>query len=162
MDEVVKNIEGCYAKNYKAFIKQAHGIIKDHHDAEEIVQETFVRALRFKHSFNEDGDMTKWIKTILFRCAMNHLNENKMQGMSRGVEEEDIFTDSDADYKGLLSSEVSKMVERISDPKKKQVCYNYFIIGNPLRHVAKCSGLGYNNTAYIVKAFKTDLKKVYS
>ncbi len=42
----------------------AHSLARNGDDADDLVQETYLRALRSRHTFREDGNMRRWLFTI--------------------------------------------------------------------------------------------------
>jgi RNA polymerase sigma-70 factor (ECF subfamily) len=48
-------------------------VVRNHHDAEEICQETFLRAFAALDSFNERYRFSTWLFTIAYRLSLNHL-----------------------------------------------------------------------------------------
>ncbi|MBN1341557.1 MAG: RNA polymerase sigma factor [Phycisphaerae bacterium] len=48
-------------------------ILRDHHDAEEICQEAFLRAFSALSSFSQEYRFSTWLFTIAYRLCLNHL-----------------------------------------------------------------------------------------
>lgn len=48
----------------------AYSVLRDHHDAEDATQETFVRVLRARRKLNTVDDPRKWIAKIAWRVAV--------------------------------------------------------------------------------------------
>jgi len=47
----------------------ALGLVRNHHDAEEVVQETFLRAFRGLHRFRGDAAFSSWLYRIAVNCG---------------------------------------------------------------------------------------------
>lgn len=48
-------------------------ILRDHHDAEEICQDAFLRAFSALDSFSQEYRFSTWLFTIAYRLCLNHL-----------------------------------------------------------------------------------------
>src|SRR3954470_4069384 len=59
------------------------------HDAEDIAQDTFVKAYHAMNRFDGSGSFTSWIFTIAKRTALNHLRDRRWEVSSETVEEVD-------------------------------------------------------------------------
>ncbi len=51
--------------------------VRDHHDAEELCQEAFLRAFRSLDSFNFDYRFSTWLFTIGYRLCLNLMRSNR-------------------------------------------------------------------------------------
>jgi RNA polymerase sigma-70 factor (ECF subfamily) len=87
-------------------------------DAEDVVQEAFLRGYRKLESFESRSDFGTWIYRIAVRCALNKIGGSHMDGSSRVAEQSDPeqnevqVADSAADPERLLlSGEISAMQE---------------------------------------------------
>ena len=57
----------------RLLFKVAYGILRNSHDAEDVVQETFLRVHR--KGFQSVGDLRAWLATIAFRIAIDRKPE---------------------------------------------------------------------------------------
>lgn len=55
----------------------AYGFVRDHDDAEEITQDTFIRAHRSLASFRGDAELGTWLYRIAVNLSLNCLNQRK-------------------------------------------------------------------------------------
>jgi RNA polymerase sigma-70 factor (ECF subfamily) len=53
----------------------AHSVLRNHHDAEDATQETFVRLLRAQRKLSTVDDARKWIARIAWRVAVERRNK---------------------------------------------------------------------------------------
>ncbi len=65
----------------------AYGLLGNHHDAEEVVQDSFVRAYRGLDSFRGDSSFETWIHRITMNLARNkfHWNRRRGEGMTMSL-----------------------------------------------------------------------------
>jgi RNA polymerase sigma-70 factor, ECF subfamily len=67
---------------------KAYSIVKNHLDADDIVQETFLRAYRSLPGFRFESSFRTWLITITTRQALNHLDRLRKGHVSLDAEEE--------------------------------------------------------------------------
>lgn len=155
-------IEKVYKEKYDKFVKQAYNILKQQQDAEDAVQEAFCRALKYQDAYNDKGDIAKWISGIVKFSALKVLNDNRMGGLSRNIEEDDVFTDDDLGEVAKTKAELVRVIESIKCPTKRQICYAHFIIGDPVREIqAIMPELNRNAIKHVLYKFNKDLKVRY-
>jgi RNA polymerase sigma-70 factor, ECF subfamily len=63
------DLESCIQQHARLLFKVAYGVLRNSHDAEDVVQETFLRAHRSR--FSEVRDSQAWLATIAFRLAID-------------------------------------------------------------------------------------------
>jgi len=66
-------------KYYKNLYRFAFENLQSHHDADEICQETFLRALKDINTIREDGSFKGWIFTIAQNLIRKHFKRNNRQ-----------------------------------------------------------------------------------
>jgi len=65
--------------SYKDFVYTiAINIVKNSQDAEDIAQETFVKAFKQLHTFNGKSKFSTWLYTITFRTAISSIRKSKL------------------------------------------------------------------------------------
>lgn len=65
----------------------ALGIVKNHHDALDVVQETFVRVHQNLPSFKGDAAFSTWLHRIAYNAAIDQVRRNNGRGESVEVED---------------------------------------------------------------------------
>ncbi len=68
-----------YQQNQRKIFAVCFNIMKNHQDAEDACQETFIRAWQFRSEFRGESAFATWITRIAFNCCFNKLRifENK-------------------------------------------------------------------------------------
>ncbi|MFA7230358.1 MAG: sigma-70 family RNA polymerase sigma factor [Victivallaceae bacterium] len=61
------------------------GLISDHHDAEEVVQDAFVRAFRALDKFRGDANFNTWLHRIAVNLARNKYHWNRRRGSGQNI-----------------------------------------------------------------------------
>jgi len=75
------NLEGNVHQHARLLFKVAYGVLRNSHDAEDVVQETFLRAHRSDAS--EIRDMQSWLATIAFRLALDRKRKPEELDLSK-------------------------------------------------------------------------------
>ena len=93
-----------YRANYGPLLRQARAILGDSGLAEEVVQETFVRAWRACSAFDPHGSpMLVWLSVILRRLALDRMrSRGRRPGMARSVPDNDAMGPPQPDGVELL------------------------------------------------------------
>ena len=120
--QAFNELAAMYSKRLYAFI---HTILDNHAAADDVIQETFVRAYLNIDKFNPDDNFTQWIFTIAYRLSMNHLkSESKRKRREIQYEECRVHpaAEKSAVEKHVLenerSLEITQAVQTLS-PKQK-------------------------------------------
>lgn len=65
----------------KALLNFANKLTRDPNEAEDLVQETFIKAFRSKDSFMEGSSFKSWSFTILKNCFITRYRKTKRRGL---------------------------------------------------------------------------------
>ncbi len=79
--ECLKGRPAAQKKLYEFFAPQMLGVCfrytKSLQDAEDVLQDGFVRVFRFIHQYRQDGEVGAWIRRIMVNTALNYLKQSK-------------------------------------------------------------------------------------
>jgi len=67
---VTDDVEQLIREHARFVFRVAYSVLRNHHDAEDAAQETFVRVLRQRDRLNDIADPRAWIGTIAWRTAV--------------------------------------------------------------------------------------------
>ena len=81
----------------KAMFNVAMRITQDYMEAEDVLQEAFVRAFKNLESFKGDSTFGAWFKRIVVNTSINHIKKRKMEF----VEMEDRFVEAEESDKHI-------------------------------------------------------------
>jgi len=70
MDERTRALERLYRDRYIAFRNTLATVTGSYDSARDVVQETFVRAIRKRRDFRGEGSLEAWVWRIAFRTAL--------------------------------------------------------------------------------------------
>ena len=68
-------IEAHYRINYKYLVNRCRGPSRGKHNGEDVVQEAYLRALKYWKAFKYEQDLNSWINGILKRCLIDKIRE---------------------------------------------------------------------------------------
>jgi RNA polymerase sigma-70 factor, ECF subfamily len=103
--------------HYKYFIKVAANLTRNEDDAKDLVQEAYIRAYRFYHTFEKDTNAKAWMYRILKNLFINYAaKKQKAPHLLSNYEKPDTlpwFASPDKDT--LMSDEFVKAINSIKD-----------------------------------------------
>ncbi len=120
----------------------AHRIVKDIQAAEDVTQNSVMRALRFHHEFKNNCPLKNWLGTITANESYNHLRRYRRQFEDidlRLIPAPDIEDDPDSEIKDRIRIEVGRL-----SGKQKEVIVMRVYGGLTIREISKILGCNYN------------------
>ena len=145
-------IEEFFRDNYQVLVKRIQARRMQESDAEDVVQEAFARALKYRDSFNPDfHEIGAWFNTILNNAFKDYRHANFTGDYSFCEEEHD---ELDASEQGWVDANMLKKIrEEVSKLPKGQAS---------IVHLVLLSGYKYKEAAQILdQKFETVKKTVY-
>ncbi len=138
-----------YDKTYKVVFFVAFRILGDKHAAEDVVQDTYLKAVTNIHGYNADN-FTAWITTIARNGALNEYNRTKRQSATDFSAEGDFregnFSMPDEDSFGLISA-----AKKLLDETDYRIVVMCAIAGYKRREAAKTLGMPVSTVSYRLK-----------
>ena len=87
-------------KVYQAFYRLAYQVIiqitKDHAATEDIIQESFLKAIDHKPAIRSEAQLINWLKVVIRNSTYNYLRKHKKR--LNEVDVESVFIDNTIDY----------------------------------------------------------------
>jgi len=105
----------------------AYHITNDHDDAQDLLQETFLKAFRFWDKFEKGTNLKAWLFRIMKNSYINRYRKEKKEGVSVSYDEVEDFVETIRDEayhsenlaeslsKNLLDDEVARALESLPD-----------------------------------------------
>lgn len=75
--EAADKLEAWLSAGYAQAYRTAFLILHDHHDAEEVVQEAFLRAWRFRSAIPDGDGVRPWMYRVVVNCCLSRLRADK-------------------------------------------------------------------------------------
>lgn len=135
-------------------------------DAEEIVQDAFVKAYGSLGKFRRDSSFSSWIYRIAYNTAISHLRKNKNVRMTELAEERLRIADEDspAEREGLFREEqLSRLEEALArlSPDERAVVQLFYLEERPVREISRITGLSENNVKTRLHRIRKRLGAIY-
>ena len=140
----------------------AYRVLKDHQDAEEAAQDTFVKVFHALDDYRGDGKVTTWLYTITYRNCLNRMRSNRLHV----VEVEDQVREGKADstyVSGLESLEradrselIRRGMEQLSS-KESAVLTLFYLEEQSLKEISEIMGLTSSNAKVILHRGRKNL-----
>ncbi len=110
-------------------------------EAEDILQEAFIKIFQNLASFRGESTLGAWIKRIVINTAIKHLrSQQHWQEMSDVVQYENHFSDNAIGIEGLHFKELLAMIQKL--PKGCQAVFNLYAIEGFQHHeIAEMLGI---------------------
>lgn len=116
--QLIVRILGGHAEEYSYFLDRYASqvfslvtrLVKNRLDAEEITQDSFVRAFTALDSFNFRSEFSTWICRIAYNCAIQHLRKQKHE-FTVDISEEQLTCISDNMADEVLSVDSSDRIQ---------------------------------------------------
>lgn len=158
-----KQIEQFYRDNYSTLVKRLNRRAGGVENAEDVLQEAFLRALKYCDSFNpERQEIGAWFNTIMNNTLVVHQRAVMLDGMSTSYDEElhEECYECDAESKLLIG----EIIERIEDKdeRHRNILHLFFVCGYKIREVQQVVGGGYKGIQMLIHRFKLTMIEEYS
>jgi len=157
-------------RHSRAIFRVAYRMTRNEQDADDIVQETFLRAYRQIDHFEERSSFSTWLHRVAVNCALDSIRARKRRDAHPSWNEEEDPMDSipssePAQDRLLMSAEVkarvSKALEDLSSNERTAFVLRHFE-GMPIDEIGRTLGTQVNatkNTIFsAVKKIRTALE----
>jgi len=115
MAQVAENVlEAMVREHSRLVYRVAYSVVRNHHDAEDVTQETFARVLRYGKKIGEVRDQKTWLARIAWRVAVDRrkkMPEISLDDATNTVSE--LRTSIASAEEVVLGSEMSRLLEAL-------------------------------------------------
>jgi RNA polymerase sigma-70 factor (ECF subfamily) len=148
-------------EEYPKFCKRVQGRVGGTVNAEDVVQEAFSRALRYKESYRDGTSIGGWFNRILINAVSDFNRIERLNGLSDGHEEEE-GTDlmDNLQFRTQLVGKVLGHLDEYDD-ETREVIEAYYVYGWLPREIAEFSALTPGNIRVIIHRFKEAMRQRY-
>ncbi len=96
-------------------------------DAEDVLQDGFIRVFTKLHQYKQDGDLSAWIRRIMVNCAISYLQKHNRY--KKDLQLEDITMHPVSDENPAITIDTKALVDMIRDlPTNYQTIFNLIAI----------------------------------
>jgi RNA polymerase sigma factor (sigma-70 family) len=137
VDELNKLIQGCIKgdrhsqnKLYELFSKKMFSVClrysKSREEAEEILQEGFMKVFQFIHQFKFDGSFEGWVRKIMVNCALQKYRSKRQLHAVVNIDDHTVEPISNEDILAKLGSkELLNLVQQL--PPAYRMVFNLYV-----------------------------------
>lgn len=156
-------IEAYYNEAKPKLLKQIRGRGVRQDLVEDVLQESFARALKYIHTFDSKRNMPAWFNTLMNNAIRDCKKEDKAQGVVtardlKKLDDEDAV--EDPSYVKLLCKNLEKELVGRKE-SHKHILFLYFMQNLPPRDICQITEEGYENVRRVLQRFKVEMKEKY-
>ena len=137
-------------------------IVKNSHDAEEVVQDAFLNAYRGLTQLEDATKFRSWLGEIAQNCARNWLRKQRDDTVSIDEVSENLLQTQDSPDERLTQLEQRELIRRIIETlpqKDREIAHAYYLEGASYDELTSTHGLSYNAIAFRLSRAKQQLTK---
>ena len=105
-------LEAAVREHTRLVYRVAYSVLRNHHDAEDATQETFVKVLKYRRKLSGVKDQRTWLARIAWRVAIDRKKKSPdlpLDGMDQTV----LVSSLTIADESVLTSEMSALLERL-------------------------------------------------
>jgi RNA polymerase sigma-70 factor (ECF subfamily) len=150
-----------YHRYSKAMYNVAMRIIKDEFYAEDVMQESFLKAFQRINQFRNDVTFGAWLKRIIVNQSIDFINKNnalKFEDNEISIYKiEDEIHDSEPDYNALKANEILQTIQKLKT-NYSTILTLIFIEGYDNEEVCEILNISYANCRTLLSRAKESLR----
>ena len=158
--------EGAFAalmRSYHAFVCTiVIGIVKNSHDAEEVVQDTFLGAYRGLAQLEDSAKFKSWLAEIARNRARNWLRKQRGDTVSIDEVGEHLLQTEDSPDERLTRQEQSELIRRIMETlpqKDREIARAFYLEGASYNELTSTHGLSDKAISFRLSRARRQLSK---
>jgi RNA polymerase sigma-70 factor (ECF subfamily) len=137
-------------------------ILKNPGDAEEVVQEAFVRAFHSIKQFREESKFSTWLYRIVYNTSISQIRKNRTSAVSLEdvAENNPDFIELDDALKQVSTRQVSGIIQKALDSLNETdftILTLYYYEDKSLKEIARVLGIKYSNTKVKIQRARAKL-----
>lgn len=119
---------------------------KSMQDAEDVLQEGFVRVFRFLNQYNREGELGAWIRRIMVNTALNYLKQSKKYQHDLLFDKTELHVVTQDDPEMLLNAkDLAELIRQL--PTGYQTIFNlYAVEGYSHLEIGQMMGISENTS----------------
>ena len=154
-------LEQYYRENFGVLCKSMANRVGSLYDAEDVIQEAFLRALRYVDSFDpERSEMSTWFGKIARRAMFDFKRQETLQGLVREEQsgEEPVF-----DFRELGVSTAHEIEKEIVGRREnhRDILFLAYVRGYRPREIVEVVNDSARNVKAVLDRFKAEMASKY-
>ena len=137
-------------------------IVKNSHDAEEVVQDAFLNAYRGLTQLEDTTKFKSWLGKIAQNCARNWLRKQRDDTVSIDEVSEQMLQTEDSPDERLIRLEQRELIRRTMETlpqKDREIAHAFYLEGASYDELTSTHELSYNAIAFRLSRAKRQLSK---
>ena len=158
--------EGAFAALMRAYHTYVYaiaiGIVKNSHDAEEVVQDTFLSAYRGLAQLEDSAKFKSWLAEIARNRARNWLRKQRGEVVSIDEVSEHLLQTQDSPDERLIQQEQRELIRRIMETlpqKDREIARAFYLEGASYSELTSTHGLSDKAISFRLSRAKRQLSK---
>ena len=158
--------EGAFAELMREYFPFVYtiviGIVNNPHDAEEVVQDTFLNAYRGLTQLEDTTKFKSWLAEIARNCARQWLRKQRGKTVSLDEVSEQLLQTEDSPDERLARQEQRELIRRTMETlpqKDREIARAFYLEGASYNELTSAHGLSYNAIAFRLFRIKRQLSK---
>ena len=158
--------EGAFAELMRAYHAYVYaiviGIVKNSHDAEEVVQDTFLSAYRGLTQLEDSAKFKSWLAEIARNRARNWLRKQRGDTISIDEVSEHLLQTEDSPDERLARQEQRELIRRIMETlpqKDREIAHAFYLEGASYNELTSTHGLSGKAISFRLSRAKRQLSK---
>jgi RNA polymerase sigma-70 factor (ECF subfamily) len=123
-------------------------ILRDAAEANDIAQDSFIKAYRQIDKFEGKSKFSTWLYTITYRTAVTRLNDKRVETVSMDLEVDEIANDLPDQFDQLQAKQVKHYVKKAIEtlpPIDATLVTLYYINDLPIKEIEEITGMSKPN-----------------
>ncbi|MDY8136039.1 RNA polymerase sigma factor [Aquimarina sp. 2201CG5-10] len=147
-----------FVRQYKSIAYNlAMSIVKNTSNAEDVVQESFIKAFKGLRSFKKDAKFSSWFYRIVVNEAFMYLRKNKIEFTE--INEETVRLTSDENKENQKWILVQKFMHSLN-PKEALVLNLFYLEEKKITEIANITGWSISNIKVLLHRARKNLQKL--
>ena len=138
-------------------------LLRNHADAEDIAQESFIKAYQQMSSFKQESKFSTWLYTITYRTALYHIRKNRIDTRYMDFKDNEKFqSDTITPIESYKIKEQQKFIKEVVDalPTMEGLLVTLFYIDeNSVEEISSITNLSATNIKVKLFRARKKLKK---
>lgn len=151
-------IEKHYRENRQRLVKRMSFRAGSVEDGEDVIQEAYLRALKYHKSFNGDN-FERWFNTILLNTLREHKNAMKGYVVAEYDENEEEIAPCYLVPRRIMGEVFRTIKER--PPVQQEILMLFFEQEYTARDISRILPYSYSQIHQTIQRFRNELKEVY-
>ena len=143
----------------------AHRICGNVQDAEDVVQESFVKVYRNLHTFKNESKFSSWLYRIVYNTAITHSKTKLwLYDQETSLSNVQVLSDFDTETQ-IADSERTEIVANVLNKMttgEALLLTLYYLEDNPVKEIARITGLNESNVKVKLFRARQAFKELYT